>query len=201
MSNSNSNRQVYDPKLDRLYMKTVKCPYCRFKIRSMQTTCEQCGLSKMQIARASNKKAKQMMKERDKGKIVMINRRPDDIKLSGFTMSLITGIFGTHCFYVGRRTRGFIMLGVMFLYVASVIIFPMGIWEGGTFVGMHPWREAALQFGVFPADFLGLAVFMMWMLDVVRVLVGWFKYPVRLGDHPNKKKEDEVDITGDVVKA
>ena len=193
---SNNQRQVYDPKLDRLFMKTVKCPYCRFKIRSMQSTCEQCGLSKIQIARASNKKAKQMMKEGDKGKIVMVNRRPDDLKVSSFIMSLVTGIFGSHCFYVGRKKRGFIMLGLLVAYVVfSIIVFPMGTWEAGSgFVGMHPWREAAMQFGAFPTDFFGLAVFMMWFFDIVRVAFGWFKYPVRLGEHPNKKKEEEVDV-------
>jgi len=191
---------VYDAKLDRLYMKKIKCPYCGYKIGSMQTTCDQCGLSKMQIARASNKTAKQMMRDGDGGKIVMIKRRPDDVSFGKLSAWLLLGIFGAHCFYVGRRLRGWIMFGLMMAFIICVFIFPTGIWREATpeyedddgvvtpataahFEGRHSWRSACDELSwPFPTDFFGAAALIMWAMDSFAIVLGFWKYPVRLGD-------------------
>jgi len=159
----------------------------------MQTTCETCGLSKIQIHNSSNKKAKQMIKEGDKGKIVMTKARPNDVEAVPFFCSLALGLFGAHLFYVGRRKKAFIMLGLIGVTVLAAIIFPMGDWDN-QLEGRHPWRVATDAWGAFPLDFLGLAAFVMWALDVFAVILGTFKYPVRLGDHPNAKKKE---VTGE----
>ena len=212
-----NQRQVYDPKLDRLYMKTIKCPYCKAKIRSMQTTCGQCGLSKMQILGASNKKAKQMMRDGEHGKIVMLKKRPDDVRMSVLSAWLLLGFFGAHCLYVGRYIRGWIMFGLMVTFIMCVIIFPIGTWNEGAeyrdeeddvettevieeeeigYVGMHPWREVCLDFygsHLLPTDYLGLVAFVMWAVDAFGIVFGYFKYPVRLGESPNASRENEAE--------
>ena len=208
-------RQVFDSRVDRLYMKKVKCPYCGARIKPMQTTCDQCGVHKMQIANASNKKAKQMMKDGEEGKVIMLKRRPDDVSISRLSMWLLLGLFGAHCFYVGRKIRGFIILGLISLCFISVIVFPMG--QMGTvqdgepevvideetgepyteepdyieeMVGTHPWREACYDLGwPMPTDFLGLGAFVIWAVDCFAIVFGWFKYPVRLG---SKERRENV---------
>lgn len=152
---------------------------------AMQATCSQCGISKAQIANSSNQRAKQMMREGHGGKIVMLKRRPDDVRFSTMASWLLLGLFGAHCFYVGRKTRGWIMFWLIIIYIASVMIFPYGTWDAATssFVGIHPWREACIREGfTLPTDFLGVAAVIMWAMDSFAVVFGYFKYPVRLGE-------------------
>jgi len=197
-----SFQEQYDYKTDRLYVRKIKCPYCGARINKLQMTCEQCGISKEQIAHASNKKAKEMIREGERGKIVMIKSRPEDVSFSKMVSWLVLGLFGAHCFYVGRTTRGFIMLGLIAVCIIFIFILPVGHWDAtmpdvngnpiGGIVGMHPWRQTLSQQGwPFPTDFLGLAAFAMWSVDTFAVVFGWFKYPVRLGE----KKYSNADLT------
>lgn len=179
--------QKYDKRLDKLYTSSVKCPYCKNKIQKLQTVCSRCGLHKMQIAYASNKRAKEMMGS-ESGKIIKMRRRPNDVKMSQMGWRLVLGIFGIHNFYTGRKIRGFIMLGCMIIFVLQALVFPIGKviqLEGGgmEYVGMHPWREACIDWGApFPLDFLGVTALILWISDIFGVILGWYKYPVRLGE-------------------
>ena len=174
--------QKYDPKLDRLYTSVVKCPYCKNKIQKLQTTCSRCGLNKIQIAYASNSRAKEMMKSGERGKIVMMRRRPSDLQLGQISWRLILGIFGLHNFYTGRRIRGWIMLGCMIGFFVQSLVFPLGD-MANNLEGMHRWREACMDSGIpFPLDFLGIISFALWVSDIFAIMFGWYKYPVRLGE-------------------
>jgi TM2 domain-containing membrane protein YozV len=178
-----SPRAEYDPALDKLYARSVRCPYCKTKIGAYQTTCEKCGLNKMQIYRASNARAKEMRREKSGGKIVMTRRRPDDVRLSRLAFSLVFGICGAHAFYVGRRMRGFVILGLFTAFIVFSLIFPIGD-INNHLAGMHPWRAAFNSWGgmPFPTDFLGAAALFMWFFDIFAIIIGRFKYPVRLGE-------------------
>jgi len=175
--------QTYDKKLDRLYTSGVRCPYCGNRIPKLQTTCTRCGLNKIQIAYASNRRAKEMMRAGDRGKIVMMRRRPSDVKLSELAWRLSLGMFGVHSFYVGRRIRGWITLGCMLVFILSVFIFPLGD-ISNELSGMHPWRRSVMigWSMPFPFDFFGIAAIILWISDIFGILFGWYKYPVRLGE-------------------
>lgn len=178
--------QKYDKRLDKLYTSSVKCPYCKNKIQRLQTVCSRCGLHKIQIAYASNKRAKEMMGS-EAGKIVKMRRCPNDVKLSQMGWRLVLGIFGVHNFYTGRKIRGWIMLGCMLIFVLQAIVFPFGKViqnDGGLeYVGMHPWRLACIDWGApFPLDFFGAIALILWLSDIFGVILGWYKYPVRLGE-------------------
>jgi len=181
--------QQYDRRLDKLYTSAVKCPYCKNRIQKLQTACSKCGLHKVQIAYASNKRAKQMIKERDTGKIVKVRRRPTDVNMRTLGLLLVFGFFGVHNIYTGRRIRAWIVFGCVAIFIVQVFVFPVGDivrTEGGgiDFVGMHPWREAAMvDWGFpFPLDFFGVVAMVLWLSDIFGIILGWYKYPVRLGE-------------------
>lgn len=182
--------QTYDRQLDKLYTSTVRCPYCKNKIQKLQTVCSRCGLHKIQIAYASNKRAKAMMKNDEAGKIIKMRRRPNDVPMWQLACRLIIGIFGVHNFYTGRRIRGWIMLGCMILFIIeATFIFPPGkavpVDGGGIeWVGMHPWRSnnVFLMGTLLPFDFLGVIPMILWLSDSLGIIFGWYKYPVRLGE-------------------
>jgi hypothetical protein len=158
--------QTYCPRLDKLYTSAVRCPYCRNKIQKLQTTCSKCGLNKIQIAYASNKRAKQMMKSGERGKIVMMRRRPNDVKLYAILLRAIFGLFGMHNFYVGRKIRGWISFGFMFVFIVTgIIIFELDLTEFTPVVAA-----------------LSTPAIVIWVTDIFGIIFGWYKYPVRLGE-------------------
>lgn len=177
----------YDPKLDKLYPRTVKCPYCKNKIYAYTTTCKQCGVTKRQIMGASNTRAKEMMKNKEKGKIVMTRRRPADIDMAKFSLCLCAGFVGAHNFYVGRKVRGWLMASFMISYVVCFAIFPPD-WTSH-FNSEYPLNFIRAAFGdFFPADMLGVIAVIVWFYDIFAIIVmQTYKYPVRLADDDKKK--------------
>jgi len=180
--------QQYNRRLDKLYTSAVRCPYCKKRIQKLQTVCSQCGLHKVQIAYASNKRARDIIKNREVGKVVKMRRRPTDVNMKHVAFLLFIGVFGAHNFYTGRRIRGWIMFGCITLFIVQALIFPFGrpieLEEGViSYVGMHPWREASIEWGApFPLDFFGLVAMLLWFSDILGIIIGWYKYPVRLGE-------------------
>lgn len=158
--------QKYCPRLDKLYTNAVRCPYCKTRIQKLQTTCSRCGLNKIQIAYASNKRAKEMMRSGEKGKIIMMRRRPTDVKMWQMALCLIPGIFGVHNFFVGRRIRGWIMLGSMTVFIIAAIVI---------------LQTDNLQLAQ-PIALLSTPALVMWISDAFGIVFGWYKYPVRLGE-------------------
>ena len=183
-----ANKRVVDEKLERLYNKKVKCPYCRGKILKYSTKCEQCGITKEQIRNASNEDAKAIIRKKAKGKVLKTKVRPDDIRFGKLVIFVVLlGMFGAHCFYVGRRKRGFIALSGMIIYMLGVIIFPFPSYD----VPIHPWRAAFENPGlIFPLDIAGLVSIVIWFIDWANIVIfQTFKYPVRIAKLPEKKGE------------
>ena len=187
-----SQRKAPNDKLERLYSKNVRCPYCRMMIPKYVVICEQCGVTKEQIAQASNRDAKEIIKGRGTGKVVMTKTRPDDIDFVKLILiTMFFGMFGGHCFYVGRRIRGMIMLGSMLLFILSAIIFPMGT-PANMMQDMSPTRRIFVDAGFwFPMDVPGLLVLALWFADWFAIVVfNSFRYPVRLANiEKNTKKQ------------
>ena len=189
-----AQKKGVDPKLDRMLGRKVKCPYCRMRIEKYAMTCTGCGITKEQICYASNADAKEIIKGRKEGKVLYTRVRPDDIHLGKFFLVLATlGLFGGHNFYVGRRKRGFFMLGAMLICIAFLVIFP-----STTYV-THPARvpfETSF-FPFFPTDVLGVIAFCMWIYDWFAIVVfSSFRYPVRI----NRKEKLNSRTLGDIIK-
>jgi len=144
-------------------------------------------VTKRQISGASNKRAKEMMKNKEKGKIIMTRRRPDDIDMLKFSLSVCAGFVGAHNFFVGRKIRGWIMMGCMIAYIVFFAIFPppSAFYPGSA---GSPMREA--MGGFFPTDFLGVFAMIVWFYDIFAiVLLRTFKYPARLAEFKDGQKE------------
>jgi len=186
-------RQI-DPRLDRLFNKNVRCPYCKAKILKYTTTCARCGIHKQQLIDASNKSAKEMKKQKSGGKIFMTRNRPDDISFTKMALLLLVGLFGAHNFYVGRKMRGFLMLAFLAIGMIFVFIFPISAQAADGTMGMHPTRksfEQAMGGMPFPTDFLIAAAVIMWAFDAIAIIFGFYKYPIRLGEKEVKPIDKE----------
>jgi len=178
------NRRPVDRSLDRLYARNIRCPYCRAVIPKFTSTCVQCGITKEQIANGSNKEAKRLMwgKDKGKGKVLRIKRRPDDVPVVKFLLLLVFfGMFGAHNFVVGRRVRGWIMLISTTLLIASTFIFPHAS-AGDLADTAHPWRamfERNEWFPFFPLDIPGFIAVTVWFVDWIAIVIfNQYRYPV-----------------------
>jgi len=182
-------RQEIDPRLDRMYNRGVRCPYCKAKIVKYTTTCERCGVTKKQILEASNVRAKEIIKGKTGEKLIKTRHKPDDITFTMMAiMVFLLGLFGGHHFYAGRKIRGFVQLGCFLGGFVLMIIFPGRLVDGG--IELHPVREA-LSFPLggqmmFPLDFIFIAALVMWAVDVFAVVFGLYKYPARLAEREKK---------------
>jgi len=141
---------------------------------------------KKQIAESSNKSAKYIRKHKTGEQVLMTRSRPVDVRFTVMVLWLLLGLFGAHNFYVGRKIRGWIMVGCFVTTCLFFFIFPTGNPLDG-FTGQHSWRAAFDGWNVpFPTDWFFIAGFIMWAYDAFAVVFGFYKYPVRLGEAPLK---------------
>ena len=175
-----------DPRLDYLYNKDVRCPYCHARIVKYTTTCPRCGIHKKQIFEASNVRAKEIMKAKTGEKIFMTRHRPDDVVFMRMVMlSLVCGLFGAHCFYVGRRIRGYIILFSTIFGLISAICVQIFVPDSV----MQYFRSTII---LFPTDIFLVGAFICWAYDFFGVVFGFFKYPIRLGEDVPAKTANPV---------
>ena len=169
-------------RLDRLYARNTRCPYCKAAIRKMTSTCERCGVTKKQIESASWQDARAIQKGKKTGKIVKTKLVPKDMDYGRWLIVLVLlGWTGYHNFWVGRRLRGWILCGMMLTFILCLIIFP----PGSPLNDMAGMSEARKWFAeramVFPSDVIGGLVVVMWLIDWgAVVLFRTFKYPVHM---------------------
>ena len=180
-----SPKKGVDPRLDRMYVKNVRCLYCKAVIAKYTMKCEQCGITKEQIAGASNQEALKIKKEGLPGKVVFTTQKPNDLRFGKFVALMVfLGIFGAHNFFVGRRIKGWIMFVGMMVCILGFIIFPIPQ-DGGVATGMASVRgifDSGARFPLpFPTDLLGGIIIIMWIVDwFAAVVFSRYKYPVRI---------------------
>ena len=179
-----NERQVADERLDRLYMKSMRCPYCHTKIAKGTAVCPNCGISKEQIYHANlvvhkRKKGEPRVKQ-PKPQIIMSKVRPASIPFWKVAIGGMFGFLGVHCFVTKRWKRGVFILGCFVLYfILSICIFNPGNVDEG--ISAH-WVRLMFEDKtyLFPPDMLGVMAAVMWVWDWLSILFGTFKYPVVL---------------------
>ena len=181
------DKKEVSPELDRLYNSTVRCPYCRARILKYTTKCPKCGVHKIQIFESSNKRAKEIKKQKTGEKIFMCRRRPRDITFTRMAILLFfTGLIGGHNYYVGRKFKAWTMFVLTFIGIIGVFVFPIQIVDGNIVTD----SGARAMFGkFFPTDMAFVVSFIMWAIDAIAIVFGLYKYPVRLGDAPDVTKK------------
>ncbi len=151
------------------------CPRCHLTMPETVDTCPDCGLSFDRLEIATNKDAKRKILRGDRDYIIRMRKLPHDVKYYKLLlMTIFLGLFGGHCYYVGRYLRGAIFSAFMTLSLACVIF-------NGFFVSI--WNGLLIEIlGVV----IGLFV-LVWMFDLWLVIFKKFKIPVAID-----LKDDEV---------
>ncbi|MDR0383721.1 MAG: hypothetical protein LBH47_00135 [Christensenellaceae bacterium] len=152
-------------KLDKLYNKNIRCPYCGTQIPKWTSTCVNCGLSKSNIANSA-------IKDKNNTKTVLTTVRPDNLPFWKIAIACFVGFLGIHCFVSKKYIRGFVILG---LFVISIIF-------TATLFGPESTLRALFEkYDLLPPTDLSLiASFAMWIWDWFGVLFGYYKYPVTI---------------------
>lgn len=148
--------------------KMVLCPRCGLKSAEGTEKCPDCGLLFQRLDIATNKDAKRKLLRWDREFIIRTKKLPSDVsymKLLLFTIFL--GIFGGHCYYVGRYLRG-IMFTVNFLFAILCVVlnnYFLTVWNGN----FLPIAGAIIGF-----------VEIFWIWDIISVALKKFKVPVAI---------------------
>lgn len=141
-----------------------KCPRCEEKHLEQAVACSYCGLVFSRMELATNAAAKKIIKLGKKDKVVYVKKVPKDLKKWKLVLlTIFTGLFGGHYFYVGRYAKAvtFSILGCFFLTGAILSINSLS--KGG----------AVYFFGII-TGFLSIG----WLMDIIDVIFNRFKIPV-----------------------
>jgi len=146
----------------------VVCPRCGLKSLTGTESCPECGLVFSRLNVATNKDAKRKIRRGDRDFIIMTNNLPSDVNYYKLlAVTLFFGVFGGHCFYVGRYWRGSLLL-TNFLALLMFVIFNEKLItiDGGRLI-------AALST-------IGGLIMLVWVVDVVWVFIKKFKVPIAI---------------------
>lgn len=147
---------------------TIECPRCSQKSLIGMESCPGCGLvfSRMEIA--TNKDAKRKIHRGDRDFIVYTSKLPSDVKFIKLLLfTIFLGLFGGHCFYVGRYWRaGLLLTNSIVLVLCTIFNASIVQLQEGMFI-------AAV------ATVCGLIMF-VWVYDIFAVILKKFKVPVAI---------------------
>ena len=169
--NNQANKRIQsDERLDQLFMKEMRCPYCQTKMPKGTSKCKNCALTKEQIYHA-----KLVNPYQSSNNALMSKVRPASVSYGKMVTGSVFGFLGIHCFMAKRYVRGVVMLLLTVLFFVSLIAFPIAT----EISDAHFWRTAFENKGMmFPGDLLGIFVLGLWVWDFFAVIFGQFKYPV-----------------------
>ncbi len=162
--NAFKQRITADDRLDNLYMREMRCPYCQTKILRGTSKCKNCGLTKEQIYYA-----KLTAPYKPGRNILMSKVRPAELPFWKMATGGVFGFLGVHCFVAKRYLRGAIMLLLSIALIVELVIFQQDnairrMFEDVTYL--------------FPGDLIGIIMLGMWVWDLFAIFLRQFKYPV-----------------------
>lgn len=159
-----------DDRLDVLYMRAMRCPYCQTKMPKGTSKCENCALTKEQIYYAK------LTAPYKPGREVLYSRvRPASLPFWKMGVGGAFGFLGVHCFIAKRYLKGAVMLLLTVAYLLTLIIFPPMLGDGEPNAVRYLFESKTY---LFPGDLLGIVVLGMWVWDLFAIFIGQFKYPV-----------------------
>mgnify|MGYP005768136323 FL=1 len=144
--------------------------------------CPDCGLVFSRLDIATNKDAKRKKKRGDRSFILKTTKIPSDVSyVKLLLLTIFTGLFGGHCFYVGRYLRGSVLLA-NFLVVLCVAIFN---------AQLIAYSEVLVSTVCTICGF----VMLLWFWDIFMVALKKFKIPVAIDlqndDYLKDTKQEE----------
>ena len=132
-------------------------------------TCPHCSLNFEKFYTATNKEAKEAIREGESHKVLMRTGRPDDVKLYKLLLlSIFLGFIGVHHYSVGRWKSG--LAYSIFFIVGCVNGVLTSILESSIVGGAYAILELlVLGWGL---------VLILWILDVVKIILNRYRIPV-----------------------
>lgn len=161
----------------------MRCPICGAKLKDEM--CPYCKITNKQVIFASNKKAKQLIKEKkDKDNVHYSNVQPKDVnKVKIWLFTILGGWFGADSFLTGKYYKGCYSL---FTFVALYISTAFDV-----FATRYNWgASASYTFSTLMSFFSLFAVvsFMFWFVGVIQLFTKKYKYPVVLPSVEDSQK-------------
>ena len=158
------------------------CPRCGLKVIESADECPDCHLNFARLALATNADAKRKIKRHDREFILHTHELPSDVSyVKLLLLTIFTGLFGGHCFYVGRYLRGSVLLA-NFLVVLCVAIFN---------AQLIAYSEVLVSTICTICGF----VMLLWFWDIFMVALKKFKIPVAIDlqndDYLKDTKQEE----------
>lgn len=148
----------------RKILKYKTCPRCKEKNPLSSSKCEECGLIFARLNFASNKLAKKNILKSNKDDVVYVSNLPSDVnKWLLIALTIFTGAFGGHCFYVGKFKKAVFM---MLCGIATILC---------TFIAFEQIKTFSYLVSI-PVGIMGF----MWMFDIAAVIFGKFKVPISI---------------------
>lgn len=146
-----------------------KCPRCAMKVPVETLICPDCRLNYQKFNEATNKEAKQALKEGEKDNVLMRKGCPSDVnKIKLLLMVIFLGFAGGHHYYVGRYKMGIVYSCFFLIGLTNAILNTMV--EG---------IASSMIYQIFTLFVLGWGIVLfMWIFDVVNIIFNKFKIPV-----------------------
>ena len=149
--------------------KNKRCPRCGIKQPVELVVCPGCQLNFQKFETATNKEAKEAIKNGEQEKVLMRNDRPSDVKFVPLLLiAIFLGFTGAHYYYVGRYKMGAFFSIFFGVGMANAILVTM--------LNETPKGELYQVFTMLVLIW-GL-VLMLWIVDIAKICINKFKIPV-----------------------
>ena len=131
--------------------------------------CPDCRLNYKKFNEATNKEAKQALKEGEKDNVLMRKGCPSDVnKIKLLLMAILVGFAGGHHYYVGRYKMGFVYSCFFLIGLTNAIL-----------TTMIDNIASSMIYQIFTLFVLGWGIVLfMWIFDVINIIFNKFKIPV-----------------------
>lgn len=145
------------------------CPRCKEKMPIEVVVCPSCQLNFNKFDSATNKEAKQAIREGEKDRVLMRNNRPKDVSfIKLLLITLFLGFAGAHYYYVGRYKMGAFFSIFFAVGIVNAII--------NTLLRVTPTGDLYQVFTLLVL--IWGAVIALWIIDIAKVCLNKFKIPV-----------------------
>ena len=153
----------------------MTCPLCGCKMPN-KTMCIYCKITGDQVENASNKKAKEKIKNHDRKEVYYSTTMPKDVNRTKLLLlTLLLGYLGVGSYYVGRYGKG------LYSTLSWVIYLPFAI----TNAVLNGQSKAFKLLSEIFAVFVMIAI-VLWVADTIAVIAKIYKMPVVLGEKKKK---------------
>ena len=155
----------------------MTCPICGCKM-PQKTMCIYCKVTGDQVENASNKKAKEKIKQHDRKEVYYSTTMPKDVnKTKLMLLTVLLGFLGIGDFYVGKYAKG------IFCTTSVIVFMPFAITNeviGRSSVVIKLFTEIT--------SILVMMAILFWIADIITLLIKTYKVPVVLGPKEKRKR-------------